>query len=243
MAWGLLLSSLMLGVLGGVHCTAMCAGMVCSLCGSHEVKSQFPLLCGRLFSYTAAGTLLGGGASFLAQFMVKGSAFAAFAHIFQGAAVVLAMLMLLAPHLNFFQGRVPLRLQTAADAPVQWAQVGQGLPLQAVVKKRAGRFYLGLLWVGLPCGLLQAALMLAWFSGSAWLGGLSMAVFALVSGACLLASGQVLASVLKRWPSRELVIRRATGALLLAGLSSVYFAGGGAGQVGSGDAFFCLPQF
>jgi sulfite exporter TauE/SafE len=243
MAWGLLFSCLMLGALGGVHCTAMCSGMVCSVCGSRELKSQFLLLCGRLFSYTAAGAALGGGASFLAQFMVKGSAFAALTHVFQWAAVVLATLMLLAPRLSFFQGRVPLGLQTAADAPVQWVQIGQGLPLSSVVKKRTGAFYLGLLWVGLPCGLLQAALMLAWFSGSAWLGGLGMAVFAAASGAWLLGAGQVLARVLQRWPARELAIRRATGALLLAGLFSVHFAGAGAGQVVSGDGFFCLPQF
>ena len=82
MASGLLFSSLILGLLGGVHCTAMCSGLVCSLCGSRELKAQYGLLCGRLLSYTAASAL--------------------------------ALLMLLAPQLRFFQFNTTVHMHLPA---------------------------------------------------------------------------------------------------------------------------------
>ena len=171
--WLVLGSAWLTGVLGGVHCAAMCGGIATGFGVSAQrsgVLEAAVVNVGRVAGYTMAGVIVGsvGGGILAASrlaWLANGS------RMLVGVVLVLAAMRLLLP-----RGRLSFM-----------ARPGQGLwrklqPLQHALwpaDTRAKRFALGMLWGWLPCGLSTTMLAAAWFQGSPMHGGLTMLAFGL----------------------------------------------------------------
>jgi uncharacterized protein len=168
---GLLLSALLLGLTGGVHCAAMCGGMCAALNPSPRTPNRqrtqiwalYGLHAGRMLSYASLGALAGG--------LVQGLAWAyTHAALFKPAWALL--------HAGILSWG--LTLLVFARPPAWWRSVTT--PAWQAIRWAAqspGRsVLLGIGWGVLPCGLLYSALMLAGLSGGPGQGALVMLVFA-----------------------------------------------------------------
>lgn len=224
MQTALLFSSLVLGLVGGSHCLAMC-GPACVAINARENPAEKPLiftpkkeavqagftpkkpfftlnflqfLCGRVLSYAALGAVAAGSVQALAW----GSGMA------QGIKPLWALWHALVLVWGLF-------LLVLARQPV-WAQTGaQGFWARLRGHPWAGRgSVLGLAWGLLPCGLLYSALLQASLTGQILAGAAAMALFAIGSSVWLLAAPslwQSLRNIREGWG------QRIAGALLIAG--------------------------
>lgn len=166
-----LTAALLTGLLGGVHCVAMCGGIATGLSASMPkpgLGTAFALNGGRVLGYTLAGAIVGGfGGGLLSLARVDG--LATTLRVAMGAVLVLAALRLLWPHrfgfltrgaAGFWRLLRPLQSRLPAAGPLRpWAA--------------------GMLWGWLPCGLSTTVLVAAWLEASALHGALIMAAFGL----------------------------------------------------------------
>ena len=159
--WLVLGSAWLTGLLGGVHCVAMCGGIATGLGVSARRAGALDAALvniGRVTGYTLAGVIVGGvGGSILAaarlDWLATGS------RMLVGVVLILVALRLLLP---------PGKLSFLA-------RPGQGLwrrlqPLQRALlpaDSAPKRFALGMLWGWLPCGLSTTMLAAAWLQASA----------------------------------------------------------------------------
>jgi sulfite exporter TauE/SafE len=205
------------GLLGGVHCIAMCGGIATGFglaTGGPGARPGFaPALrvnLGRVAGYTLAGAVVGGlGGGLLQLARVDGLATAA--RMALGAVLIVVALRLLDTRgrLGFLQrpGAALWRLL----APLQRRLV----PANTVPRQLA----LGLLWGWLPCGLSTTLLFAAWLEADARHGALLMASFGLGTLPVMLPltwSG----ARLGRWIGRREVRVGAALLLLVAGLAT-----------------------
>ncbi|MGE0560077.1 MAG: sulfite exporter TauE/SafE family protein [Burkholderiales bacterium] len=172
----MLLTAFSAGLLGGVHCAAMCGGIVgmvsASGAGSQVPRSGYAAFynAGRILSYVAAGALAG-----------------AF-----GQAGVALRGGVLAQHLLMFMMGITLivvALNVAGVRPVTRGIESAGAFLWRRVQPLSRRFLpvttqqqalgLGALWGWLPCGMVYAVLLTAFASGSAVEGALILGAFGL----------------------------------------------------------------
>lgn len=163
------------GLMGGLHCAAMCGGVVCLLNGSQSnpgTRWSFVAAYngGRIASYTAAGGLAG----------IAGQA----GLLLRGSLPVQQLLMLsagltLCVMALYLAGVTPLMRQLEGAGTVLWRQVQpftrSVLPVTSVPRALG----LGALWGWLPCGMVYAALLLAVSSGDPLHGALIMFAFGL----------------------------------------------------------------
>lgn len=172
--WTVLMSALVLGFAGSVHCVAMCGGIAGAL--QQAMPERGPLEAGlssllyslgRITSYAVAGAMAGGiGTVFAPAASALGRV-----HVLVGFVIVAIGLQIA------FGGRLFAPLERAGLAI--WRRA-------APLARRIGRperawqvFALGLVWGWLPCGLVYSALVLAAASGRPALGALAMASFGL----------------------------------------------------------------
>lgn len=209
-----LLAALLSGLLGGVHCAAMCGGIATGFSamapgGGWAQAVQINL--GRVGGYVLAGALVGGfGGGLLQVLRVDGLALAL--RMAVGAVLVMVALRLLdrRGRLNFLAGagarvwRVLRPLQgRLLPADTLWRRVG-----------------LGMLWGWLPCGLSMSLLTVAWLQANARDAALTMAAFGLGTLAMMVPltwSG----ARMGRWLQRPAWRRTAAGVILAAGLLTV----------------------
>jgi sulfite exporter TauE/SafE len=161
------------GLLGTVHCAAMCGGIATSLSGGQRDglwMAALPNL-GRVLGYALAGAIvggLGGGLLGLARIPELGIAMRAMV----GLVLVIAGLRLLdrKARLPKFGGGTGARLW-------QWlAPLRQRVwPADTAGKRLA----VGMLWGWMPCGLSTTLLAAAWLQASAAHGAATMAAFGL----------------------------------------------------------------
>ncbi|HEY9199613.1 MAG TPA: sulfite exporter TauE/SafE family protein [Gammaproteobacteria bacterium] len=209
-----LLSALLVGFFGGVHCVGMCGGIVGALtfglpehvrsrpAGAWPFHIAYNL--GRITSYTLAGALAGGLGAGLLQLTELRQA--------QQVLQVLAALFMFALGLylgGWWQG---LRHVERLGGTV-WRRIeplGRGL-LPVATPARA--YLLGLVWGWLPCGLVYSVLIWALAAGSAFAGAQLMFAFGLGTMPNLLLMGALAAKlggfVRQPWP------RRVAGGLVL----------------------------
>lgn len=223
--WTQLLSAFVVGLLGGVHCVAMCGGIVGTLAFglprdaririSAVLPFQLAYNLGRVMSYVAAGALMGGLGVLLAQVLPI--------YYAQKALYILAALFMLALGLylgGWWQGLV--RVEQAGGT--LWRRIeplGRGL---LPVRTSGRAFVLGLVWGWIPCGLVYSALVWAVTAGGALPGAALMLAFGLGTLPNLVAMGLV-ASGMVRW-SRHAWVRQAAGVLVgLFGLYGLWQAG------------------
>lgn len=165
-------AALLTGLLGGVHCLAMCGGIAVGLSAQVPragLGTAFALNGGRVAGYTLAGAIAGGfGGGLLA--LARAEGLATGLRVALGAVLVLVALRLLWPaRFGFVSG-------AGARA---WAWLR---PLQARVVPASGSlrpWVLGGFWGWLPCGLSTTVLAAAWLEASALHGALLMLAFGL----------------------------------------------------------------
>jgi uncharacterized protein len=172
------LAAFMAGLMGGVHCAAMCGGIVCMLNGRRDDKVKgvarwrFALAynAGRILSYTFAGALAGSAGQ--AGLLLRGSI--PVQQVFMLAAGLTLCVISL-----YLVGLTPLKRGLEAAGAVLWRHVQpfaqRMLPVNSV-SKAVG---LGLVWGWLPCGMVYAVLLLALSTGNSFQGGLVMLAFGL----------------------------------------------------------------
>ena len=199
-----LLTALLAGLLGGVHCVGMCGGIVAAFSfradGTHPpFRFHLAYNLGRITSYTLFGALAGAlGASFkLAQFMPV-----------QTVLYVLAQLVMILFGL-YLAGwsRWVLVFEKAGGA--LWRHLQPLLKKLLPVRNLPGALIAGMAWGWLPCGLVYSVLVSALAAGSAPSGAALMLAFGLGTLPNLLGMG-LFARTLQPFLQR-LWVRRSAG--------------------------------
>jgi sulfite exporter TauE/SafE len=208
-------AALLTGLLGGLHCAAMCGGIATGLSASTRqpgFSTAFALNGGRVLGYTLAGAIVGGfGGGLLAA--ARSDGLATSLRIAMGAVLLLVAARLLWP------GQLGFLARGAAGF---WRVIQ---PLQARVVPAAGPlrpWVLGLFWGWLPCGLSTTLLAAAWLEASALHGGLLMLAFGLGTMATMLPltwSGARLGGLLQKrgWRTAGAGVVALAGAVTMAG--------------------------
>lgn len=173
----LALTALVMGLVGGPHCVAMCGAACAGIGQSAGARKGAALLLfqlGRVLGYALMGGLAAASMQGLGWLTVYSAALRPVWSMVHVAALVLGLLLL-------WQARQPLWLQ--AGARTVWGYTrsmglrwGQGAPL-----------VLGVVWALLPCGLLYSALLVAALAGDVAGGAVVMALFALGTSVSMLA--------------------------------------------------------
>jgi len=204
MSIALALSALLMGLAGGPHCIAMCgaacAGLTRAGRGS-PARSMWAFHAGRLAGYSAAGAAAALTVQSLGWLTSNMSALRPVWTIFHLAVLAWGLMLVTL-------ARQPMWVSNAGRSV--WARV------RPVATARGGVFATGVLWTLMPCGLLYSALLVASLSGGPLEGAVSMALFALGSGASLALAPALLAR-LAQWGNRfrEDWGTRVAGALLV----------------------------
>ena len=168
MQLSLAFTALIMGLVGGPHCVAMC-GAACAgigqAAGPRKNTALLTFQLGRILGYSILGGLAAASLQGLGWLTVQSAALRPVWSLFHVAALVLGLVLV-------WQARQPVWLEVGARRVWQHARQfasrwGAGGPL-----------VLGTMWALLPCGLLYSALMVAALAGSAASGALVMALFA-----------------------------------------------------------------
>ncbi len=205
----LIASAGLIGLLGAPHCTAMC-GAPCSAltrrCGG-DPAAWAGFLGGRFAGYVAAGALVAGGVALVKMLGGLAPALRPLWAALHLVALGIGVWMLCTGALPAWFERLgaPSRSAPAPAGAGGWQPMSG--PLQA-----AGA---GSLWVGLPCGLLQSALVVAALASTPAQGAAAMAAFAATSSLGLAVLPLAWARGVEVGRLRWAV--RASGALLIVG--------------------------
>lgn len=171
--WLAIGAALLAGLMGGVHCAAMCGGIATGFSAMGGQRGVWPALqpnLGRVGGYVLAGAIAGGvGGGILAAARSPWLAFGA-------RMLVGVVLVLVAVRLLDRSGRLGF-LGRPGAALWQRLRVLQRplLPADSAGKRIA----LGVLWGWMPCGLSTSLLAAAWLQADARNGALTMAAFGL----------------------------------------------------------------
>jgi len=215
------LSAMIAGLVGGLHCFAMCGGYVAAISAP---PSHAPLLparelalrqavahAGRIATYAIAGAIAGG---------VGGTMMSSEWPAAQRALYALANVVLLVLAFSLARGRSPFAAFEAAGLRAYRVL----MPRMATTLRAPGlasRFVLGLLWGMTPCALVYGVLPVAMFAGSAPDGALVMLAFGLGTLPNLAFAGAAL-GVARRWLQRP-IARHAAATLVAAfGIAGLY---------------------
>jgi len=228
MGYGMLL---VIGLLTGVHCIAMCGGINLSQTlkgnGESAPKNIFSLLLpsilyngGRLVSYTAVGVLVG----------ALGSVITPSGH-FQGAVQLIAGIFMVIMGINML-GLFPALRHIIPRMPAKLQEKLSSLFTKKIDDQKTGRgpLVVGFLNGFMPCGPLQAMQLYALSTGSPVKGGISMFLFCIGTIPLMFTLGAASSALSKaasgskgRAFSRRVM---QTGALLVAALGLVMFSNG-----------------
>ena len=172
----LILSAGLLGLVGAPHCTAMCSAPCAAVtrrCGAGTPRSALAgFMTGRLLGYAAGGAAVATG-------VLAFGALGRFAPVLRPLWTVVHAAALALGLWLLCTGRQPAWWNGTArvPAPVSAALPGGWQRMRAPT--RAG--VAGAMWLALPCGLLQSALLIAALASTAMHGAAAMAAFAITS--------------------------------------------------------------
>ncbi|MGQ0799096.1 MAG: sulfite exporter TauE/SafE family protein [Pseudomarimonas sp.] len=208
-------AALLTGLLGGLHCVAMCGGIATGLSATVQqpgFASAFALNAGRVLGYTLAGIIVGAFGSGLLV-LSRSETLATSLRVAMGAVLLLAAIRILWPTRLGFVSR---------GAGGFWRLIR---PLQARLVPASGAlrpWVLGMFWGWLPCGLSTTVLAAAWLEASPLHGGLLMLAFGLGTLATMVPltwSGARLTALLKRrsWRVAGASLIALAGLLTMAG--------------------------
>lgn len=176
-------TALLMGLAGGPHCVAMCGaacGGIGRLNASRSAGPMWLFQTGRLVGYSAMGGLAAASMQGLGWLTVHLAAIRPVWTLFHVAAAMLGLILL-------WQGRQPIWLETYARKVWHGVRSVTGGNSTRPDGSGALPLLIGILWALLPCGLLYSALLVAAMTGSVADGTAVMALFALGSGASLMA--------------------------------------------------------
>lgn len=201
----LLITALLMGLMGGPHCVAMCGAACAGIgrsAGERGTRAIAAFQLSRVAGYASVGALAAGSVQGLAWLGAHTQVIRPVWTMFHVAALLLGAWLL-------WRARQPAWIDG----------VGQGVwrrakPVMARLGPRAP-WVLGYGWALMPCGLLYSALLVASLTASAVQGAAVMALFALGSSVSLFA-GPWLLLRLREARSGAWGIRLAGLALLLA---------------------------
>ena len=209
--WLTLGAAALTGLMGGVHCAAMCGGIATGFSAMSTRGGWAAALepnLGRVLGYILAGAIAGGiGHGILDLARTEWLALALRATV--GLVLIAAAVRLLDR-----RGRLGFLSRPGAGA---WQALR---PLQVRLlpaNSRGRRIALGMLWGWMPCGLSTTLLAAAWLQADAVNGGLTMAAFGLGTLPVMLPltwSGERLG----RWLQRPAWRGMAASMILLAGV-------------------------
>jgi sulfite exporter TauE/SafE len=169
--WLALAAALSAGLMGGVHCTAMCGGIATGFAAMGGQRGWWVALqpnLGRVGGYVLAGAVAGGiGGGILAA--ARTPWVATGARVLAGAVLVIVGLRLLG-----YGGGLLSRPGVALWQRLRRLQAPL-LPANTLPRRLA----LGMLWGWMPCGLSTTLLAAAWLQADAGNGALTMAAFGL----------------------------------------------------------------
>ncbi len=220
----LLVTSLLVGLLGGVHCLGMCGGVVGALTFGMESqiqRSRFKVLLfqfaynsGRIMSYMLIGALfgyLGMALGSLATFLPAQQLLQLFAGLF-----MIALGLYLA---GWWNGIVVI--EKAGQS--LWGRLQPYAKRLTPIRHLPQAWLYGLVWGWLPCGLVYSMLIMAMSAGGALEGAMVMLAFGLGTLPNLLLMG-VFAFYFTRIARNDWVRRVAGLGVMLMGLWQLYLA-------------------
>lgn len=201
------------GALGSSHCLGMCGGFALAIgagasSAAVNLRRQLVYSLGRIFTYSAAGAVVGYGGWRLAQQ-------AASVVQVQAVLAIAAGLLLVVQGL-LAAGALPRRRVGAPQAPcLAGGLLGSYLASPGTINV----FTAGILTGFLPCGLVYAYLALASASGDMWGGMARMAVFGLGTVPLMVLAG--CGGPALNLLARRRVLRVAAWCVVLAGVVSL----------------------
>jgi len=227
----------LLGAASGLHCVGMCGGIVTAFSTRQKInflneeknwERQLAFNAGRISSYAMAGAAAGalGSGALLARALPA-----------QTALLILANVVLILVGLQLAGKATALGRLEALGAPL-WRRL-QPAAARLVSGKGFSKIYAaGLLWGGLPCGLVYGALVLAAAASASPLeGAVAMVAYGLGTLPWLIAAG-LAAARMRSWFTRRAVRAAAGAAVLSFGLYGVASAAGVAEAIRRG--ILCL---
>ena len=249
----LVVSALVMGLFGGVHCVAMCGGVVGVLCSAaprcptasglgsgsggergsgsgrlRQVPYWLAYNAGRIASYTLLGFLFATlGTLSTGVFPLDGVRYMLRA---------VAALCMLAVGLHLAGLPSVVKGLESLGAPL-WRRLAPLTKRFVPLRTPWHALVLGGLWGMMPCGLLYGALALAASAPSPAIGALTMTAFGVGTLPVMLTLSAVAQSV-ARWLARAWV-KRAVGVAFLA--FGLWSTAGVAAQAGAGEAFGLAP--
>ena len=168
-----LISILLLGLIGSIHCVGMCGGfalMVAQTSGNRRgfLIGQVFYYLGKTTTYMILGSIVGGFGALITH---------AFSGIQQTLSMLLGLVFILvgAGLIGWLKGMGSTALLA------RWKPLTSAMGRLMKEKTRAATFGLGVLNGLLPCGLVYGALAIAVVSGSALSGALYMGAFGLAT--------------------------------------------------------------
>ena len=160
-------TTLLMGLVGGPHCVAMCGAACAGLgqaAGGRKNSAILGFQAGRVLGYSVLGALAGASMQGLGWLTVQTSALRPVWSMLHLAALLLGLVLL-------FRARQPIWLEAAGKKI--WSRAkGMGY------RRGAAPLLLGSLWALLPCGLLYSAVAVAALAGGPLQGAVAMAMFA-----------------------------------------------------------------
>ena len=206
----LLLAALLMGAAGSLHCTAMCGAACAGVAQRHGSSALLGFHIGRVASYAAGGAVAAASVNALGNWGQALPALRPFWTLLHVAALMLGLWLAVT-------GRQPAWMSAWSRAP-QWAAAGGGWqpvggPALSRLRAPLGAAALGSVWVALPCGLLQSALLVAALANTPIGGAAVMATFALASSLGLVLSAAAWRQALARPRALRWAVRLAGGML------------------------------
>ena len=240
MSAGLLVSAWLVGALGGVHCFAMCGGLLSAL-AARDAASARPLVSARSIVLSQAAYHLGR----LGTYALLGAGVGTAGGMSLGIVNVLAFERQLYIVANVFLLLLGASLVLRLPPVVSMQRIGAKvmLPMLQILSPLLrtpglrGRIASGLVWGLMPCALIYGVLPLALFAGGAWQGALVMLAFGVGTLPNLLATGTLLSRA-GRWLSARGVRYAGAGLLVAFALLGIWRAMFTPGELGQG--LFCL---
>ncbi|MGZ8154332.1 MAG: sulfite exporter TauE/SafE family protein [Burkholderiales bacterium] len=229
----LLSAAFFAGLLGGVHCAAMCGGIVVA-CTSRRANGAFDWRralaynTGRISSYAIAGAVAGA----LGQASVAFRGGATTHHVLLALAGTALVLMGL-----YIGGASWVVRGLEAAGAVAWRRIQPWSRAFLPASTPTRALGLGFVWGWLPCGMVYAVLMTAVASADALQGAAVMVAFGLGTLPNLLAVA-VVADRLRSLSRRPVLRVAAAASVAVLGFSALLAAAGA--QLFPGDGLFCV---
>ena len=170
-------TALLMGMVGGPHCIAMCGAACAGLgqaAGEHKNSALLSFQVGRVLGYSALGALAAASLQGLGWLTAQSAALRPVWTLFHVATLMLGLLLLFKAHQPVWMERSGKRI---------WGHV------RALTAKRgrSAPLVIGIFWTFLPCGLLYSALLVATLTGNPLEGAAVMALFAFGTSVSMMA--------------------------------------------------------